>query len=154
MITEVDLLYEASEYREDLRPHYLSLKERYDEERVFYEMLLKEKGRLTVSDVVSYVYVLLQCEDYATVQKLLKPYYDNPIFAEGTVIVNYLFARKKLKEDVDDKHKSKMLENRYIDYSDFKKLGAYCVLKDKNNSYACLHKVVKKNLCTDQGTVL
>lgn len=141
---DVDSLYEASEYREDLKPHYLSLKERYDEERLYYEMLQKEKGRLTVSDVVSYAYVLLQCEDYATVQKLLKPYYDNPILAEGAVIVNYLFARKKLKEDVDDKLKSKILENRFIDYSDFEKLGAYCVLKDKNNSYACLQKVVKK----------
>ena len=106
--------------------------------------MLKEKGRLSTSDAISYAYVLLQCEDYSAVQKLLRPYYDNPVLAEGAVIVNYLFARKKLKEDIDNKLKSKMLDNRYIDYTDFEKLGAYCVLKDKNNAYAYLQRVIKE----------
>ena len=141
---EADMVYETSEYKEDLKPHYLSLKDRYDEEKQYYEILLKEKGRLAISDAISYAYVLLQCEDYATVQKLLKPYYDNPVLAEGAVVVNYLFARKKMKEDVDNKLKSKILENKFIDYSDFEKLGAYCVLKDKYNSYTYLQKVIKK----------
>jgi len=141
---DADILYEASEYKDDLKPHYLSLKNRYDEEKQYYEMLLKEKGRLTVSDAVSYAYVLLQCEDYASVIKLLKPYYDNPTLAEGAIIVNYLFARKKMKEDVDGKLKTKILDNKYINYSDFEKLGAYCVLKDKGNAYTYLQKVIKK----------
>lgn len=141
---EADRLYEASDYKDDVKPYYLSVKERYDEERHFYEYLLNEKGRLTVSDAVSYAYVLLQCEDYHGVQKLLKPYYDNPVLAEGAVIVNYLFARKKQNEDIDAKLKAKIFENKYIDYSDFEKLGAYCVLKDKNNTYNYLQKVLKK----------
>ena len=141
---EADKLYEASEYKDDIKPYYLSIKEKYDEERQYYETMLKEKGRLSTSDAISYAYVLLQCEDYSAVQKLLKPYYDNPVLAEGAVIVNYLFARKKLKEDIDNKLKSKMLDNRYIDYTDFEKLGAYCVLKDKNNAYAYLQRVIKK----------
>jgi len=74
----------------------------------------------------------------------LKPYYDNPVLAEGAVIVNYLYARKKQKEDVDSKLKSKILDNKYIDFSDFEKLGAYCALKDKNNSFLYLQKVIKK----------
>lgn len=142
--SEADMLYEASEYKDDLKPNYLSLKERYDEEIRYYEMLQKEKGRLTVSEAVNYAYVLLQCENYASVQKLLKPYYDNPVLAEGAVIVNYLYARKKQKEDVDSKLKSKILDNKYIDFSDFEKLGAYCALKDKNNSFLYLQKVIKK----------
>lgn len=141
---EADKLYEASEYKDDIKPYYLSIKEKYDEERQYYETMLKEKGRLSTSDAISYAYVLLQCEDYSAVQKLLKPYYDNPVLAEGAVIVNYLFARKKLKEDIDNKLKSKMLDNRYIDYTDFEKLGAYCVLKDKNNAYAYLQRVIKE----------
>ncbi len=141
---EADKLYEASEYKDDIKPYYLSIKEKYDEERQYYETMLKEKGRLSTSDAISYAYVLLQCEDYSAVQKLLRPYYDNPVLAEGAVIVNYLFARKKLKEDIDNKLKSKMLDNRYIDYSDFEKLGAYCVLKDKNNAYAYLQRVIKE----------
>lgn len=141
---EADKLYEASDYKDDIKPYYLSIKEKYDEERQYYETMLKEKGRLSTSDAISYAYVLLQCEDYSAVQKLLRPYYDNPVLAEGAVIVNYLFARKKLKEDIDNKLKSKMLDNRYIDYTDFEKLGAYCVLKDKNNAYAYLQRVIKK----------
>lgn len=141
---EADKLYEASEYKDDIKPYYLSIKEKYDEERQYYETMLKEKGRLSTSDAISYAYVLLQCEDYSAVQKLLRPYYDNPVLAEGAVIVNYLFARKKLKEDIDNKLKSKMLDNRYIDYTDFEKLGAYCVLKDKNNAYAYLQRVIKE----------
>lgn len=141
---EADKLYEASEYKDDIKPYYLSIKDRYDEERQYYEALLNEKGSLSTSDATSYAYVLLQCEDYSAVQKLLKPYYDNPILAEGAVIVNYLFARKKLKEDIDSKLKSKMLDNRYLDYTDFEKLGAYCVLKDKNNAYVYLQKVIKE----------
>lgn len=141
---EADKLYEASEFKDDIKPYYLSIKDRYDEERQYYEALLNEKGSLSTSDATSYAYVLLQCEDYSAVQKLLKPYYDNPILAEGAVIVNYLFARKKLKEDIDSKLKSKMLDNRYLDYTDFEKLGAYCVLKDKNNAYVYLQKVIKE----------
>ena len=30
---EADMVYETSEYKEDLKPHYLSLKDRYDEEK-------------------------------------------------------------------------------------------------------------------------
>lgn len=141
---EADKLYEASEYKDDIKPYYLSIKDSYDEERQYYDALLNEKGRLSTSDAINYAYVLLQCEDYFAVQKLLKPYYDNPILAEGAVIVNYLFARKKLKEDIDSKLKSKMLDNRYLDYSDLEKLGAYCVLKDKNNAYIYLQKVIKE----------
>lgn len=141
---DADKLYEASEYKDDLTPHYLSLKGRYDEESVYYKMLLNGKGRLTVSDAISYAYALLQCEDYSSVQKLLKPYYDNPVLAEGAVIVNYLFARKKMNEDIDDKLKSKILNNKFIEYSDFEKLGAYCVLNDKINVYTYLQKVIRK----------
>lgn len=143
-LEEADRLYESSEFKDDIKPYYLSIMGRYDEERQCYENLLNEKGRLTVTKAISYAYVLLQCKDYSTVQRLLKPYYDNPITAEGAVIVNYLFARKKLNENIDNKLKTKIFENKYIDFSDFEKLGAYCVLMDKNNALTCLQKVIKK----------
>lgn len=141
---EMDSLYEASDYKDILKPYYLSLKERYQEERDYYENKFNEKENLTVTEAVSYAYVMLHCEDYQAVKKLLKPYYDNPILAEGSVIVNYLFARKKSGDDIASKLKAKMIENKYQEFSDFEKLGAYCVLGDKENAYNCLLKVIKK----------
>lgn len=141
---EVDSLYEASDYKDILKPHYLSLKEKYQEERDYYENKFNEKESLTVAEAVSYAYVMLHCEDYKTVKKLLKPFYDNPILAEGSVIVNYMFARKKSGEDITSKLKAKMIENKYLEFSDFEKLGAYCVLEDKESAYNCLLKVIKK----------
>ena len=141
---EVDSLFEASDYKDILKPHYLSLKEKYQEERDYYENKFNEKESLTVTEAVSFAYVMLHCEDYKAVKKLLKPFYDNPILAEGSVIVNYMFARKKSGEDITSKLKAKMIENKYLEFSDFEKLGAYCVLEDKENAYNCLLKVIKK----------
>lgn len=141
---EADSLYEASDYKDILKPHYLSLKEKYQEERDYYENKFNEKESLTVTEAVSYAYVMLHCEDYQAVKKLLKPYYDNPILAEGAVIVNYMFARKKIGEDIASKLRTKMFDNKYLEFSDFEKLGAYCVLDDKENAYNCLQKVIKK----------
>lgn len=141
---EADKLYEASVFREDLKTHYFSLREKYEEEGQIYENMQKERGVLTVSDAISYAYDLLQCEDYSSVQRLLKPYYDNPILAEGAVIVNYLFAKKMMKDNVDGKLRAKILDNQFVEYSDLEKLGAYCVLLDKDKAYQCLQKVIKK----------
>lgn len=141
---EAKALFEASEYRESLSSHYYSIMKDYEKEMACYENLAKEKEWLPVSDAIAYAYTLLQCKDYDGVIRLLKPYYDTPSLAEGAIIVNYLFARKKKNEDIAGKLKSKLLENRYIEYSDFEKLGAYCVLLDKNNAFSCLEKVLKK----------
>ena len=141
---EVDSLYEASDYKDILKPHYLALKEKYQEEKEYYENKYNEKTSLSLTDAVSYAYVMLQCEDYQAVKKLLKPYYDNPMLAEGAVIVNYLFARKKSGEDIASKLKSKIIDNKYLEFSDFEKLGAYCVLGEKDKAYTCLQKVIKK----------
>lgn len=141
---EADALFESSEYHERLASHYYSMKKDYAKEKAYYEDLAKEKGWLSVTDATAYSYTLLQCKDYDGVIRLLKPYYDTPSLAEGAIIVNYLFARKKKNEDVAGKLKSKLLENKFIEYSNFVKLGAYCVLQDRNNALSCLEKVLKK----------
>lgn len=141
---DAESLFETTEYKEVIKPHYYSLKKEYEKERVYYENLLKEKERLSVSEAILYAYVMLQCGDYDGVMKLLKPYYDNPQLAEGAVIVNYLYARKMNKEDITNKMKNKIIDNKYIEYSDFEKLGAYCVVQDKDNAYKYLQKVIKK----------
>ena len=141
---EAEEIFAVTEYKDALYPYYCSFKKDYLAEKTYYEKLIKEKDPLTVSDAVSYAYTLLQCEDYETVKKLLKPYYDNPMLANAAVIVNFLFARKKTGDKVDDKIKSKILERKYIEYTDYEKLGAYCVLMDKNNVISHLRKVIKK----------
>ena len=67
---EADSLYEASDYKDILKPHYLSLKGKYQEERDYYENKFNEKESLTVTEAVSYAYVMLHCEDYQAVKKL------------------------------------------------------------------------------------
>ena len=143
-VDEADSLFETSEYKESLQSHYYNVKKDFDKVKSYYENLSKEKEWLSVTEVVEYAYALLQCKEYDGVIRILKPYYDNPSLVDGAVIVNYLFARKKNNEDVAVKLRGKMLDNKYIDYSEFEKLGAYCVLGEKTNAYNCLEKVVKK----------
>jgi len=141
---ELDKLYEASEYKDDLKLDYLWLKGFHDDERTLYEKMQIERGILSTEDAVDYAYILLLCEDYESVQKLLKPYYDNPNPTEGAVIVNYLYALKQLGANIDKQLKAKMLDNKKIEYSDIEKFGAYCVLGDNNKAYALLQKIINK----------
>ena len=141
---DAESLFESIEYKEALIPYYYSLKKEYEKEKVYYENLLKEKERLSVTEAVLYAYVMLQLGEYDGVIKLLKPYYDNPLLAECAIIVNYLFARKMKIEEIVSKIKNKILDNKYIEYSDQEKLGAYCVIQDKEKAYSYLVNVIGK----------
>lgn len=101
----------------------------------------------TKSEVVSYAFSLLKTEDYNSVLSLLKPYYDNPQLIDGAIIVNYQFARiksdKNAANKIKAKIKEKIFENKYIEYSDFEKLGAACIIGDKNEIVSYLSKIIK-----------
>lgn len=141
---ELDKLYEASEYKDDLKLDYLLLRGLYDEELAMYEKMQKEKGTLSTEEAIGYAYTLLLCKDYESVKKLLEPYYYSPYPVPGAVIVNYLYAQKQLGVDVDKQIKAKMLGDEDNDYSDLEKFGAYCVLKDNNKAYTLLKKIINE----------
>ena len=54
---------------------------------------------------------------------VLKKYYDNPMLVDGTIIVNYLFAKKNSDRSYESKAKTKLkekiLEQKYANYSTF-----------------------------------
>lgn len=118
--------------------------------------LYKEKSTtnsLTKSEVVAYAFSLLKMEDYDSVISLLKPYYDNPQLTDGAIIVNYQCAnlnrdrnavdRKTIIGKIKAKIKEKIFDNKYIDYSDFEKFGAACIIGDMNEIVSYLNKLIK-----------
>lgn len=140
---EVDELYEKID-KEDFELIYLETTKQYDR-LVEYYSAIERPGNLNKIELNSYAYSLLRCGKYKEVEKLLKPYYDNPVLADGVIIVNYLFARKKQGYDVTKSIKKKITENQNITYSENEMLGAYCVLEDRNESYKYLTRVLKKD---------
>lgn len=96
-----------------------------------------------VDDVIDYAYGLLKLGDYAGVERVLKPYYDSPAYSNGSIIINYLFARQKQGKNVDPQIKNKITESKYIQYGELEKLGAYGVLGDRQEMYRCLSKILK-----------
>lgn len=78
---------------------------------------------------------------------LLKPYYDNPQLTDGAIMVNYQWARLKCERSatnkIKEKIKEKIFDNKYIEYSDFEKLGAACIIGDKNEIVSYLSKIIK-----------
>ncbi len=137
-----DNLGNKDEYKE----HYYSLTNNHK------ELVDSYKDRFAIatptkSEVVSYAFSLLKTEDYNSVLSLLKPYYDNPQLTDGAIIVNYQFARLKCERNgtnkIKDKIKEKIFENKYIEYSDFEKLGAACIIGDKNEIVSYLSKIIK-----------
>ena len=87
---------------------------------------------------------LLQVKDYEGVERLLRPYYDNPMCSNGVIVVNFLFARKMMGKNVDQKIKEKVIDNKYIESSEFEMAGAYGILKDRDKTLDYIKKILKK----------
>lgn len=143
---ELARFYESLSNQNEYKEHYNNLINNHAELVSFYKEKFTTESP-TKSDVVAYAFSLLKTEDYDSVQSLLKPYYDNPQLTDSSIIVNYQLARLKRERNATDKIKGKIKEkifdNKYIDYSDFEKLGAACILGDKKEIISYLNKLTK-----------
>lgn len=144
---ELSKFYDDLGNERDYKQQYYDLTEDYDGLITLYQEDMAADS-LTKIEVTSYAYSLLKKERYDAVMQLLKPYYDNPQLTDGAIIVNYLFARlksdPKSTDKIRKKIKEKIFDNRYIDYSDFEKLGAACVLGDRHEVVSYLGKAIKE----------
>lgn len=147
---ELQRLYDSLKNKEDFLEHYLNITGKYDQLAILYAEKLGKNDYLTKNELNSYAYSLLKLEKYSDAMSLLKPYYDNPMLVDGATIVNYLFAKMKSETDkksetkIKTKVKEKIFEHKYIDYSNFEKLGASCVMNDAQEVVLYLGKIVKE----------
>lgn len=148
---ELEKLYHKCNRNNILYEHYLSVTNNYEELVEFYSKNHTEINELTIVDINSHAYALLQLKKYQEVKKLLKPYYEKHN-ADAATIVNYQYADLQLNKDnskkVKTKIEEKILKNKFIEFSDLDKLGANCVIGDSNEVLNCLSKAIKKEPIT------
>lgn len=146
MNDELTKFYNELNNKNEYREHYYSLIDNHQGLINLYQEKSKTNS-LTKSEVVAYAFSLLKTEDYDSVLSLLKPYYDNPQLTDGAIIVNYQCAKlnrdRKSADKIKAKIKEKIFDNKYIDYSDFEKFGASCIIGDKNEIVSYLSKLIK-----------
>lgn len=148
MLNEIDKMddfYQKSRFAQELQENYFDSKKDFEGLVNYYIMHESEEGFLTKDRLIRYSYALLKLKRYPKVEQLLKQYYSDPSLVNGPIIVNYLFARKKQGNDVVKQIKNKLLDNQYMQFSDFEQFGAYCVLGDEQNALAKLRKILKKS---------
>ncbi len=143
-LEKLEDFYQKSRFTHELQEEYFDSKKDFEGLANYFAMHELEKDFLTKDRLVRYSFALLKLEQYSKVEKLLKPYYDNPELVDGPIIVNYLFARKKQNNNVEIQIKTKLIENQYAQYSDFEKFGAYCVIEDERKALEKLKKILKK----------
>lgn len=145
---ELTKFYEGILNKDEYLEHYYSLINDHEKLVDLYQEKLV-KTSLTKSEIVAYAFSLLKTEDYDSVISLLKPYFDNPQLTDGAIIINYQYARLKRERNTADKIKTKVKEkifdNKFIDYSNFEKFGAACVIGNKNDIISYLSKIIKAN---------
>ena len=142
---EMDTFYKSLKKSKAIQAAYLSNIHDWTSLNDLYREWSNEEDFATEDNLIAYSYSLLQAKDYNGVEHLLKPYYDDPKQAIGTVIVNYLFARRMNERNVDQKIKDKIIDAKYISPSDYEMAGAYGVLKDRNKTLDYIKKILKKH---------
>ena len=146
---ELQQFYDGLKNKEEFSEHFLNVMGKYNELANLYADKLSKNSYLTKEELSSYSYSLLKLEKYPEVMSVLKKYYDNPMLVDGTIIVNYLFAKKNSDRSYESKAKTKLkekiLEQKYANYSNIEKLGAYCVMNDQKEVVSYLMKVVKED---------
>lgn len=145
---ELTKFYEGILNKDEYLEHYYSLINDHEKLVDLYQEKLV-KTSLTKSEIIAYAFSLLKTENYDSVISLLKPYFDNPQLTDGAIIINYQYARLKRERNTADKIKTKVKEkifdNKFIDYSNFEKFGAACVIGNKNDIISYLSKIIKAN---------
>lgn len=141
---EMDAYYASIKKSKEVQAAYLCCKKDWQELNDLYKEWSKSDDFFTGEHIIQYSYSLLQAKDYEGVERLLKPYYDNPMLTNGVIIVNFLFARKMNGKNVDQRIREKVIENKYIEPSEFELAGAYGVLKDRTKTLDNIKKILKK----------
>ena len=141
---ELDTFYSSLKKNRNIQAAYLCNKKDWQSLNELYEEWSKEDDFATETNIIAYSYSLLQAHNYEGVERLLKPYYDNPTQTNGTIVVNFLFARKMNGKNVESKIREKVIESRYIQNSDYEMVGAYGVLKDRQKTLEYIRKILKK----------
>lgn len=123
---------------------YLQLKGDYVTALEIYKNEIFDSNNVSEAQLMTYSYLLLQNTQYNQVEQLLKPYYDNPLTASASIILNYLFARQQNKKNVDDKVKEKILNNKYKEFDNLEKAAAYALLHQKSEMIKSLKGAIKE----------
>ena len=142
---ELDTYFESLKNKKEFETCYLECKDDYKSLVDLFNNIKTEKdGKFTTNELSTFSYALLMEEKYQEVTKLLKPYYDNPKLADGFIIVNFLFAQKKLGHNIKKQINEKIIANKYIEYTDEVLLGARCINGDKEEAHTLLCRIIKK----------
>ena len=143
-IDEMDAFYDSLKKSKEVDAAYLSYKGDWNALNKLYKEWSKSDEFVSGEHIASYSYSLLQVKDYDGVERLLRPYYDNPKCTNGVIVVNFLYARKMNGKSVEQKIKEKVIDNKFIDSTDYEMVGAYGVLREKNNTLDYVKKILKK----------
>ena len=143
-IEEMEAYYASIKKSKEVQAAYLSCKKDWKGLNELYKEWSKSDDFATDNHIMAYSYSLLQVKDYDGVERLLKPYYDNPLLTNGVIIVNFLFARKMNGKNVDQRIREKIIDNKFIEPSEFELAGAYAVLKDRTKTLDNIKKILKK----------
>lgn len=129
----------------DLKIFYFEMSHNYKEiSEQFRKQFSDNMSLVSKDDLDDYSYALLQINEDEKCMSLLKPYYENPETRTGTIIVNYLLAKKRRGFNVSKKI-NEILENKFYNFSDFEKIGLYALAERKNDMY----NLIKKELARD-----
>lgn len=141
---EMDSFYNSIKKSMEVKVSYLSCKNDWEALNSLFKEWLNTNEFVSEEHIIAYSYSLLQVNDYEGVERLLRPYYDNPMCSNGVIVVNFLFARKMMGKNVDQKIKEKVIDNKYIESSEFEMAGAYGILKDRDKTLDYIKKILKK----------
>jgi len=140
-------LYEKSKYHELLKETYINITKNYEELIKINQTEHPEDKYTSSEELNNHAYCLLHVGRYQEVLNLLKPYYDSNN-ADGVTIINYLYADTMLdakkKPKNKEKLKKKIIDNKFVEYTDMEKLGASCVIEDTNGILKYLSSLLKK----------
>lgn len=141
---EMDAFYNSIKKSMEVKVSYLSCKNDWEALNSLFKEWLNTNEFVSEEYIIAYSYSLLQVKDYEGVERLLRPYYDNPMCSNGVIVVNFLFARKMMGKNVDQKLKEKVIDNKYIESSEFEMAGAYGILRERDKTLDYIKKILKK----------
>lgn len=125
---------------------YYELTHNYEKALEIYLNHIYDEQMIQETQLMTYSYLLLQLKRYEEVEKLLKKYYDSPMTSSPPIIVNYLFAKKKIKVeyDITTKLDSKLLNAHYISLSTLEYVAVYALKGDRSNLLKYLKLLIKE----------
>lgn len=147
--------------RKDLEEYYKSIRKPNDAIRFaymdalcmyksilqLYDEKLKNNEYMSMNDIATYSYSLLQVEDYPQCYDFLSSYYSKPETCEPFIIVNYLMAKKckSSKASVESEVKKKLIERDFMQFNDDVMAAGYSLISDKTNMMKCIKRELDKN---------